>query len=216
MDKPRICAVVVGPDIVAARSAEKYVDFFEIRIDLVGDTWKDIAIKLNRPWIACNRRSADGGKWRGDETSRLNELVKAAQLGASFVDVELDSIDPEETISKISKRAGLLVSYHDLAGTPSLNTLKKIVDTQLDAGADICKVATTANHIEDNLIVLQLVKEFARIKIISFAMGTQGLLSRVLNPLVGGYFTYASLEKGKESAPGQLTVQELKTIYGMM
>jgi 3-dehydroquinate dehydratase/shikimate dehydrogenase len=40
-----------------------------------------------------------------------------------------------------------------------------------------------------------------------------GLLSRVLSPLAGGYFTYASIETGKESAPGQITVKELIKTY---
>jgi 3-dehydroquinate dehydratase len=51
---------------------------------------------------------------------------------------------------------------------------------------------------------------------VSFAMGPLGLASRVLCPLIGGYFTYASLGEGKESAPGQLTVDQLKGIYRMM
>ena len=32
-------------------------------------------------------------------------------------------------------------------------------------------------------------------------------------PLVGGDFTYASLAEGKESAPGQVTVEQLSRIY---
>jgi len=51
---------------------------------------------------------------------------------------------------------------------------------------------------------------------VSFAMGHLGLVSRILCPLVGGYFTYASLGEGRESAPGQLTVGHLKKIYEMV
>ena len=87
---------------------------------------------------------------------------------------------------------------------------------QLKAGADICKVVTTAKEPEDNLTVLQLIKEFPDVKIIAFAMGPLGLMSRVLCPLVGGEFTYASIEKGKESAVGQMTVSEMRRIYEMI
>jgi 3-dehydroquinate dehydratase len=34
--------------------------------------------------------------------------------------------------------------------------------------------------------------------------------------LVGGDFIYASIEKGKESAPGQITVAELRRIYELV
>lgn len=44
-------------------------------------------------------------------------------------------------------------------------------------------------------------------------MGAPGIISRVLCPLAGGDFTYASIEQGKESAQGQLTVKDLIRIY---
>ena len=63
----------------------------------------------------------------------------------------------------------------------------------------------------DNLTVLKLIAEFSSTtKIVSFAMGTEGQFSRILCPLAGGYFTYASVGEGKESAEGQLTVNALK------
>jgi 3-dehydroquinate dehydratase len=34
--------------------------------------------------------------------------------------------------------------------------------------------------------------------------------------MVGGYFTYASIAEGRESAEGQITVGELRKIYGML
>jgi len=43
-----------------------------------------------------------------------------------------------------------------------------------------------------------------------------GLMSRILCPLVGGEFTYAAIEKGKESAQGQMTVSEMRRIYKMI
>jgi len=51
---------------------------------------------------------------------------------------------------------------------------------------------------------------------ITIAMGEQGILSRVLDPLMGGPFAYAAAAKGAESAEGQLTACELRKIYSMM
>jgi 3-dehydroquinate dehydratase/shikimate dehydrogenase len=44
-------------------------------------------------------------------------------------------------------------------------------------------------------------------------MGEYGHISRILTRKFGGLLTFASLRKGKESAPGQLTVDELSNIY---
>jgi len=108
------------------------------------------------------------------------------------------------------------VSSHQLTGTPPLDSLKGIVERQLAAGADICKVITTATSFDDNLRVLQLITAFPNEEIVSFAMGPLGSVSRVLCPLVGGYFTYASIEEGRESASGQVTVRDLGKLYGMV
>ena len=49
--------------------------------------------------------------------------------------------------------------------------------------------------------------------IIGICMGEFGSPTRVLGPLYGGYLTFASLGEGKASAPGQLTVEDLKRIW---
>jgi len=216
MKRPRICAVIVSKDLDAIRAIEPLVELFEVRIDLIGDGWQELAKQLNHPWIACNRCAEEGGKWAGDEARRIDELLKAVKLGAEIVDIELGTRNLEEAIPVIKQRAKCLLSFHELEKTPSLDGMKGIVNRQLAAGADICKVITTAQRFEDNLTVLQLIAEFPQTKIISFAMGPLGLASRILCPLVGGDFTYASIEKGKESAPGQLTVRDLRKIYEMV
>jgi 3-dehydroquinate dehydratase len=44
-------------------------------------------------------------------------------------------------------------------------------------------------------------------------MGELGKPSRFLSPIFGAFFTIASFERGKETASGQLTIQEMKTAY---
>ncbi|MBA7683365.1 Catabolic 3-dehydroquinate dehydratase [subsurface metagenome] len=94
--------------------------------------------------------------------------------------------------------------------------MKKIVQRLLESGADLCKVVTTAQSFTDNFTVLQLIREFPDTKVVSLAMGHLGSVSRILCPLVGGDFTYASIGTGKESAPGQVTVTDLRKIYKMV
>ena len=215
MNRPRICAVIVDNEHGAVKEIEPFVDLFEVRIDLVGNGWQELIKRLEKPWIACNRSAGEGGKGEENEERRIEKLLKASELGASIIDIELKTESLEKAVPLIKDRAKCLVSFHELKETPPLDSMREIVQRQLAAGADICKVVTTAQSFKDNLAVLQLITEFPEIEIVAFAMGPLGLTSRVLCPLVGGYFTYASIAEGKESAPGQLTVKDLRKIYEM-
>jgi len=216
MKRPRICAVITNKDLKMVRKVAPSVELFEVRIDLIGKGWPDLTRQLKKPWIACNRRTDEGGRGERDEHSRIEELLKAVELGAHMVDIEVRTKNLERAVPLIKKRAKCLMSFHELEKTPPLSRLKEIVQRQLDSGADVCKVITTAQSFEDNLTTLKLIAEFPKIKMVSFAMGHLGFTSRILCPLVGGYFTYAATGEGKESAPGQMTVSRLKEIYGMM
>ena len=216
MNKPRICAVIVNNDLEAVKGVEPFIELLEVRIDLIGDGWQEWVRQINKPWIACNRSADEGGRWDGDEARRIEKLLQAIELGASIVDIELGTKNLERIIPMIKKRAKCLLSVHNLERTPPLDEMKGIIQRQLKAGADVCKIVTTAQGFEDNLTVLKLISEFPEARLISFAMGPLGYLSRVLCPLVGGEFTYASIEKGKESAQGQITVRDLLKIYEMI
>ena len=213
---PRICAAVVNTDVSALENVEPLVDLFEVRIDLIGKRWQEVVSRLKSPWIACNRRTEEGGKWNGTEAARIKQLHRAVELGADIIDIELATPNVAKIVDEIEGTAECMVSYHDVKGTPPLDRLRQVVINQLAAGAGICKVVTTARKFTDNLTVLQLIAEFSEINIISFAMGGLGQLSRVLCPLTGGYLTYASVGEGKESAAGQLTASDLREIYRML
>lgn len=214
MKRPIICACIVGNDLKAVKSVTPFVDLFEVRIDLIGDNWQEVAKELKKPWIACNRRADEGGHWQGTEDERVAELLCAVELGAHLIDVELQTRNLEQMVALIKRRAKCLLSFHNLVETPSLNQMKEIVQKELAAGADIAKVVTTALKFEDNSAVLQLISEFPQARVVSFAMGPLGLVSRILCPLFGGDFTYASMATGKESASGQPTAGDLRVLYG--
>lgn len=216
MKQPRICATITNSDVKAVRQVEPLVDLFEVRIDLIGDDWQKLARQLGKPWIACNRSTAEGGHWQGNEARRIEKLLQAMELGAAIVDVELRTKNLANIVKLIKRRTECLLSYHDLEKTPAFDTMRQIVQEQTNAGADICKVVTTARGFEDNLSVLQLFPAFPETRLVAFAMGPVGITSRVLCPLLGGEFTYASVEKGKESAAGQVTADELRGIYAMV
>lgn len=216
MKEPRICATIVSNDRKAVKKVEPLVDLFEVRIDLIGDQWQELVSQFQKPWIACNRSASEGGSWQGNEARRIEKLLQATELGAEIIDIELRTKNLNNIVKVIKRETKCLLSFHDLEKTPPFDKMKQIVEEQLKAGADICKVVTTAQSFEDNLSVLQLVSEFPSTRLVSFAMGPLGALSRILCPLAGGDFTYASIEKGRESAPGQIAVRDLSRIYGII
>ena len=216
MKKPRICAVLTSEEIGVLEASAEMADLFEVRIDLIGPHWKTLATALHKPWIATNRLPGEGGRWTEGETRRKEELVEALCLGASMVDIDLSTPDMAEFVPVIKEKAECIISYHNYKATPRFNDLKTIVQAELAAGADICKIATTATDFSDNLAVLGLIREFPSSRLVVMAMGSAGQPSRLLGPLAGGEFTYAAVTRGQESAPGQLPLAETYHLYRML
>lgn len=77
------------------------------------------------------------------------------------------------------------------------------------------KVATLARSFEDNYRLLKLIAlgEQDRMPVIAVAMGDLGIYARILAPSLGGMLTYGSLEEGRETAPGQITAEDLQKVY---
>jgi 3-dehydroquinate dehydratase/shikimate dehydrogenase len=69
-----------------------------------------------------------------------------------------------------------------------------------------------ARDIRDNLRIFDLLQR-ARHPTIAMCMGELGLVSRILGRKFGNFLTFASLGKGRESAPGQMTASELRELY---
>jgi 3-dehydroquinate dehydratase type I len=150
-------------------------------------------------------------------------LREAVDLGARYVDIEART--GEAAVSRLGKairakkgKTRLIVSHHDFKGTPSRQTLVKRLRACRSLGADVVKIVTLAQTAEDNLRVLEIIPQALAMgqDIIAFCMGERGRLSRVAAPLLGSCMSYASLEEGAESAPGQLTAAQMKTILGML
>ena len=86
MKRPRICAVIVNNDLEAVNGVKPFVDLFEVRIDLIGDGWQELTKQIKKPWIACNRRAEEGGRCTASEEARIQELLKAVELGAAGIE----------------------------------------------------------------------------------------------------------------------------------
>jgi len=199
MVKPKICAVITSANANIVENADPHADLFELRIDMIGSEWASIIPLMHKPWIATCRLKSEGGAWDASEARRKEEILNLDRL-----------------VSIIKKKSRLILSCHNYNDTPPLKELEAIARREFEAGADIAKIATRSSCSDDTLRVLQVRGNFTDKEMITIAMGEQGILSRVLDPLMGSPFAYAAAAKGEESAEGQFTACELHKIYSMM
>jgi len=199
-------------------------DLVELRIDRIERPDLPRLLHAGKERIlVTNRRRDEGGFFTSCENRRMELLREAVDLGARYVDIEARTGAAavgrlEKAIRAKRGKTRLIVSHHDLNGTPSRQTLMKRLKACRALGADIVKIVTLAQTAEDNLRVLELIPQALGVgqDIIAFCMGAKGRLSRVAAPLLGSRMSYASLEEGAESAPGQMTAGDMKTILGML
>jgi len=222
----RICVPVVEATVNRARGkyqrAARKGLWTEIRLDYLEEPPPDLQ-KLFRtlpgPVIATNRLAAEGGRWTGTEADRLALLAEALNLGVTCLDLELAA--DAGFRREIWTRRGptkLILSWHDFAGTPDAARLEAILDEMLNAEADVVKMVALAREPADNLRLLSLIpRAKAQGKeIIAFCMGPLGKWSRIAAPLLGSWLTFAPFSKTRASAPGQLTVNDLKRVWNTL
>jgi 3-dehydroquinate dehydratase type I len=202
-------------------NAEKeQADLVEVRLDCfeIPRNLSDLAESTNLPLIATNKLQSEKGYFAGNENERQQTLLSAAENGFEYVDVDVSSPKSKETIDKI-KQLGVkpIASYHKYDGALGVSGMEKILDEQIASGASVCKIVTTANQIEDNLPTLNFISwASGKAKLVCFCMGEHGRISRLLSPLFGAYFTFASLEQGSETAAGQMSLTEMRNAYALL
>jgi 3-dehydroquinate dehydratase type I len=196
------------------KAEDAHADLIEVRLDCLEDHSElaDLAAHGKLPKIATNRKPLKN-------EAEKQVLFDAAKNGFEYVDVDLSNPKLTHLVRELNTLgAKPIVSFHDSNRSLSLAELNSVLEQEISSGADVCKIVTTAKRVEDNLTILNFTSAAAsgKAKIVCFAMGELGKVSRLLSPLFGGYFTFASLERGSETATGQMTIQEMKTAYELL
>ncbi|MCL7411162.1 MAG: type I 3-dehydroquinate dehydratase [Methanosarcinaceae archaeon] len=219
-----VVAAISENPLETARSAKMLgADILEIRFDLLNITTPDDAKKLvneiksatNLPCIATNRLQSEGGKWSGTEEGRIGLLIDILEL-VDAVDIELSAgEDVRERVVQSAKSAGktVIVSSHDFNRTPAVDQMRKTLDDCFDAGADIAKLAVMPKSMQDVLNLLQVTND-SKAPVCTISMGDLGKHSRIVASCYGSVLTYGSVRDAV--APGQLRVDELKTVLEML
>ncbi len=202
--------------IQAALSVKSFADVIEIRLDsLTAPAITPFMQEIAPPLLFTNRPVWEGGQCNTSESERHELLLQAVNGGAAYVDIELNSdqtsIDRLCDAASRNNQTKIIVSWHNFTETPAKNELEKIFVRQKNSGAHIGKIVTMAHRFTDVLRVLQLQELAAResFPLIAFCMGRAGMISRVATLELGGFMTYASLNKKEATAPGQLAVTDL-------
>lgn len=192
-------------------------DLIEVRLDYRREPidLDNVRTSTGKPLIATNRRKDQGGQADEPEKDRVQLLLNALRSGFEYVDLAYTTSELEKTIKRINSIEGkVIVSYHDFEEPLSLDHLMEIHDQSSSLGCDMVKIIGCAHDYMDNIPYMQYNK--AKPGNISFAMGEKGAPSRILAPLSGAAFTYASPSEGLEVAPGQISLRALRGIYGVL
>jgi 3-dehydroquinate dehydratase/shikimate dehydrogenase len=133
-------------------------------------------------------------------------LRSAIAMGVEYVDLE------EDIATKIPRygKTKRIVSIHNFEGTPvDLQTIHSGL-AKLDA--DIVKIAVQANSFGDTIRMLELMKS-ASVPTIGISMGDYGTPSRILATRYGAPFTFCVFSADRKVAPGQLSFDQMKSIF---
>jgi len=195
--------------------ALKKSEYVEIRFDFLKTNQIPEALNLVKKnlkkCVATLRPRSEGGKFNGTEKERISILKLISEYQPFLIDIEFNTLKKNKKLFNYIKKTKtiILVSWHDFKKTPTVTVLNKML-VQMRRFSNNIKIVTTAKSVKDSSKVLSLYNNQNNIKLISFAMGDYGRMSRILCLYLGSPYTYVSL--GRPIAPGQFSVDEIKSI----
>lgn len=234
---PKICVPIVGvtrEDILKAAEEIKKLgaDVVEWRVDWYEDIFdakktqesmKALREALGEiPLLFTFRTSKEGGE-KAIETEAYVKLNQdAAKSGyVDLVDVEVFTGD--EAVRSVVATAHeygvkVIASNHDFHKTPEKKELVSRLCKMQQLGADIPKIAVMPQNKKDVLTLLaateEMATEHADCPIITMSMAGTGVISRLCGEVFGSALTFGAA--GKASAPGQMEVEELRIVLGLL
>lgn len=231
--KARVCVPVCARSVeelfeTSAR-ARAVADILEFRLDCLSadqlscalDALDALVDRAGRPVIITFRPAEEGGRRVLDAHERmrfwlaLSERLSGAGVHEDiYADIELGLLESHGgELRKLTSVVKLICSHHDFGAVPA--DLEDIYERMSATSARVFKLAALARDAADCLPFLQLL-ERARgegRELIAVAMGEAGAFMRVLGPARGSFLTYAALDDGNATAPGQLDASELRSLY---
>jgi 3-dehydroquinate dehydratase/shikimate dehydrogenase len=191
--------------------AEDLADVIEVRFDCIDpDERIEIANHIastGKNFLFTFRPAEQGGNAEIPVETRKEfwSLVP----NSKWADAEPDIVEDVE--SRGFQK--LICSYH--ASSNTVANIKQIFALLADTKTEVLKIAVPTESAVDAIPVWNLL-ESAKAEnksIVPIAMGEAGKWTRVLGPAHGAFMTYASLEKGSETAPGQISADDMLNVF---
>ncbi|MBA7713340.1 3-dehydroquinate dehydratase [subsurface metagenome] len=208
-------AIAVGAEMLELRT-----DYLEnLSVDLVKDLIAEAkgTGRKSLPLVVTCRDKKQGGAIDYPQQLRVDILTSAVKASAEFIDFEYENFLSMENQERIrlalsrSSKARLILSAHNFE-TKFDNITKLHCQITTLYPAAIPKLVYMANHINDCFDAFDVLHSTSGAAIV-FCMGEAGLISRIIAKKLNSFVTFASLDGETATAPGQLTVEQFKTIY---
>ncbi|KOM28708.1 hypothetical protein LR48_Vigan564s001800 [Vigna angularis] len=138
----------------------------------------------------------------GDVNKRLDALRVAMELGADYIDVELQVAHQfyDSIRGKTYNQTRVIVSFHKFKFTPSTEDLSNLVARIQATGTDIVKIATTAVDIVDVARMFQIMVH-SQVPLIGLVMGKHNGSGTTISPLADKLFVVIGVGGAGKAVP---------------
>lgn len=192
--------------------------YFEIWIDYINSLnnkfIKEVKKLLNdRLIIVFRRLNLEPIHLELNKRLSIIDILKESQ---SLIDLDIFTQKNELNYIKNHKlEVKTIVSYHNYQITPEDNKLRKIFEIMNKYKPTVYKIATMCTTEKDALRLFQLLLKLKgkKLKYIILGMGKFGIITRIFGTLWGNEMIFAPKVSIEQSAPGQLTKDQLENIF---
>ncbi len=195
-------------DTICKINSQNIFDVVEIRLDqlIQENELKTKISSITKPLLLTCRHPKEGGDNNISEPLKRVSIIEPLLSHASAIDIEISTANEMKNLitEAKSKNIQVVLSYHNFETTPNLAELKTIATEAKDKGADIIKIATTTNTIQE-LITLLYFSENGSIENLSFmGMGKFGMSSRLVAAQSGSVLNYSAIAETSIEGQWQL------------
>jgi len=237
VELPKICVPIVDKtEEEILKSARKITttkaDLVEWRVDWFEEIFdfekvQSVLQKLReileeRPILFTCRTTCEGGEIA--LTENQYKFLNCCAIESGYVDlIDIEMFHYTEAVNELltfahEKGVKVVGSNHEFHATPEKDEIIRRLVFMQEAGADIPKIAVMPQDKQDVLTLLcateEMVREHNATPVVTMSMGPQGVISRIAGKVFGSAMTFGTV--GKSSAPGQLEVEDLRTVMKIL
>ncbi len=190
-------------------NASRQCDIIELCLDhFINEPNAGELIKMvDKPVMVSCRREQDGGKWKGNESQRMQLLREAIVAGPAYVELDLDMAEKIPRFGNTKR----VIAWTNL--NRPLSKIDDIFAQCCKAKADAVKFTCLTEDLDGAWPLLAAVTVPREVPIVGIGHGRSGVTFSLLGRKYGSPWIYAALERGMEAFTGQATVWQLNEDY---